>query len=447
MKNCNFKTRNIMKKLMLVLAVIVAIFSLSSCSDKTADSSDILKTIPKDASAVVVVNLESLLEQTGLKVEDGNISASKPLLDKISEIKDAKLRRVLEEFSKGEFGIDPSVAVFYQVGYYGYLTGFLSNTDNFRNRIEKHLDVDFSDEDGMYVAQNIAVVSNRFWVCLNQNSIDSKEVKHFLSLDASESFLKNKNSESLAEVSSDFQGWASISGLMRGAELDFQQSATAQVALQTIFEDPSSIAISADVEKDEVKVEATVLNEKGKLAKYRFPVQKIDLKTIESIGGDATALVAVSAPNQMIKQLIEDTSSKSPSVFGVYLQALSNVDGTIALAIGENEAVKGVVTTDGSQTSELSNMLQLSGVDTAKDGDKLLINKGEVAGSHKVADMASMLEGASLGFVSGAKFGDITEGDGLGAITLSREGNGLVLRGTYKLTNTSKNLVMSLLEM
>lgn len=65
-----------------------------------------------------------------------------------------------------------------------------------------------------------------------------------------------------------------------------------------------------------MQAEGYLMNSKGKKAKYLFPTETVDVKTIESVGGTSSGLIAISIPGKLIKKLQEEVKSKQPSALG-----------------------------------------------------------------------------------------------------------------------------------
>ena len=75
-----------MKKIgFLMLALLMLTFN--ACKKNTVDVTDLLKTVPSSAAGVMVINVESLLDESGCKVKDHEITPSeevKKLFEKSS---------------------------------------------------------------------------------------------------------------------------------------------------------------------------------------------------------------------------------------------------------------------------------------------------------------------------------------------------------------------------
>lgn len=438
-----------MKTLRFLLPLLTAmtLFLPSCTSEESADAGDLIATVPSDASTVVVANVKALLEKSGCKVDGSKITPSQAVLDKLGKEKNAGYARI---FFNGESGVDPSVAILFRVGYNTYITGQADDPSKFKASVEKEFGSKFSTEEGIDIAGNVAVADNRFWVCMDQSTIDARDIRHFITLDKTQSFLSNPYADHLCKIESDVEGWGNIGGLLNTANVDFQQRATLQVALQTLFEDPSSVTLSLDFLNGKAEFKASVINSKGNPAKYLLPTAKVDMNAISSIGGTADAVAALAIPHKLIEMMQKDAGAKGPSVLGVYLQALSSLDGTTAVAFGADaSALRGVVMTDGKNTQQLATFLNGMGVQTTVDGKMLRLTRGNLTGQSQVADIAAPLKG-SVGGISTSVPTELGGGMAAkatsGSLTLHAAGNSLTINVTLTTADTKKNFLETILE-
>lgn len=433
------------KSILVGLMVVMTTLAFNSCSkDKSADAGELLATIPSDASLVAVANTSAILEKAGCKIEDEKITPSKELMEMVENIKNSETKTAVKTLFSGDSGIDPAVTALFQVGYYKYLTGFLADPSKFKSFVEKNVSTSFNSENDVEVASNVAVKGNRYWINLGQTAIDVMEVKHFASLDKAQSFLSNKYSERMTTIEKDIEGWGNLMGILKTANLSFQDQATIQVAIQTIFEDPASIGFAIEVKDNKLAAEAYPLNSKGNYAKYRLPDEKVDIKTIESIVGNAQGLLAIAIPKKLIEKLSDDASSKSPSVLGIYLKQLSGLDGTAAVAIS-GEGMRGVLTTNGQ---EISGLQQILGSDVAitKEGNLLRLSRGTMNGGVEVAKLAEYMKGAIAGVSTAIEPGKPFTSGGVASVTLRKSGDGLQIRVDAVSNDKKENMLVTLLK-
>lgn len=421
------------KSLFLAVTMAVAAMLFQSCSSSTpADAGAILSTVPSDVSMVTVINSKQLLEKAGCKVEGSDITPGKKLTEFLATVEDVKLRQFFTVLTSGESGIDPSVVVVFKEGYNTYITGVASDPDLFKKTMSGQIETQFSAVDGIDVAGNCAIVDNKFWIALGSGSIDTSDVRHFNSLSSSQSFMQNPYGPKLASIVKDAEGWGSINGLLNTSEMKFQTRATYQVAIQTLFEDPSAFTFSFEWDNEMLKSDLFVLNSKGNNAKYLLPSAKVDVNTIASIGGTADNVIALAIPGKLVESLRKETYSKAPSVFGVYLQQLGCLDGTSAFALaGDN--VKGVISTNGSSAAGLTEMLKTFGLAATINGSMVTVTKGDVAGPVNVADIANDFNGAIGGMTGKAVVGeDLPFRFSSQQLMLYKEGNSLRISFTLK---------------
>ena len=432
-------------------AILMALcgWILQSCTaDKAADAADILSTVPNDVSLVAVINSQALLEKAGCTLSDGKITPGKDVENALAKIKDGSVREFVSTLVNGESGIDPSVLVVFREGYYTYLTGIAADPAKFKTTFGKKLNTTFSSADGVDYAANIAIASNRFWIVLNKSEIDLNDVRHFNTLSAGQSFLQNSYASNLEVITKDVAGWGSINGIMNTGGFDFQKRAMTQMLLQAVYEDPSAFCFSLECVKNEFKAEFSMLNAKGNNAKYLLPTEKVDVKTVASIGGTADMVFAIGVPAKLIDKLKKETGKGSFSMLGMYLQAIDGIDGTVAFACS-NDDMKGVVTADNansaaSLSSKLSNDFDLNV--TFKENILSVSTKSLPTGHGSVEQMASEFKNAISGVVLSTlpnKFGQAFSG---ASFMLYKEGDSVV----FKIVGKSKdgnNFIMSLLNL
>lgn len=445
-----------MKKILFGFTVLLAL-ALGSCtSDKSADAGDLIATVPSDASFVATVNLAQLLDKAGCKVDGSKITPSEEVKSVFgNRNSDSKGRSgmqnqaMAEDFYNGKSGIDPTVAVVFKVGYYTYLTGIAADPAQFKASVEKNYGDTFSREGDFDVAGNVALADNQFWVNLDKGAIDEKELAHFRTLSQSQSFASNAYASQLSKISTDLEGWGNIAALLNTAGLSFQDRATAQVTLQLLFEDPADMAFSLNFGKGTAEATATVLNSKGKEAKFLLPAEPVDLKTIDRIGGNADILAAVNVPAKLMKKLKEDTDSKSPSTLGYMLEQLKGIDGTIAFAMtqGTTHGFKAVISTDGQNTAALSALLDNQGATVVKDGNYLVASEGAMEGSTSVSELAKSLKGTVAG-VSGSlpeNVAPVSLPLKSCSFALRPHGSGMQIELKLALTNDKENFLITAL--
>lgn len=382
------------KTLMLLFAVMATMFA--SCRKDEADASDLLKTVPSDASAVVVVNVEKILSDAGCKTDGSKIIAGEEVKAALQRAS-ASDRKEMEAIFSGESGIEPSVAVIFMEGGYTYLAGTLASPDDFKAYFEKEKQGKFTNEDGVDVLKNVALQGNRFWVNLAGGSIDGRNVNSFLNLSEKQSALGQPYAKKIMEVEEDMRGWGNISSLLNASGLAFQQRAVAKTSMETIFEEPSDLLFSLDFDKGEIEAKVSLLNGKGKPAKVAFPTDKLNLSTIESLNCDADILFAAAIPRKAIRQIGKSVDSQGASVLGIYLKMLDSIDGTMAVASdSKGSAMEGVVSVTGNPTDLADFLSKTLNLAVRHEGNTLRFNNGKTTGT-PVKTLAEPLKGAMFG--------------------------------------------------
>lgn len=433
--------------LLVCLAAFMAVISQSCSSDKAADASEILATIPSDVSLVTVINSQSILEKAGCKVENEKITPGPEVQNAISKITDPQSKKIVSALVSGESGINPSVMVIFREGYNTYLTGSVYDTAKLKKWVETNSGEKFTSSKGIDICANTAIADNRFWINLLGNSIDVNDIRHFNTLAENQSFLQNSYAEKLASITKDIEGWGNISGLMNTGDIDISQRMAIQLAVQAIFEDPSAITFSVNSTKGSIEAEAGVVNSKGKGAKFLLPSDKLDTNAIAAMGGTADMISAISLPGKLIENLQKNSDSKTGSMFGAMLQQFSCVDGTAAAAVSDSNTVKGFITTNGKDTSGLTSILSSGGLTVSMKGNQIDFSRGTVSGTKSVSEMAPELNGAIAGVVvakiDNAEAAKIFKS---GSILLVTESGSLIVRVKAIGTNPDVNPIITALK-
>ena len=215
-----------MKRINLALALVGVLLMMAACSkDKSADVADLLKTVPSDASLVMVMDLESILEEMDCSVSGGVIKPGKDVIRAFEPLTDKSQLKNLEKFN--DAGIDWTVAAIFVEGYNSYLTGFLNDSGKFKDFVEERFGEKWATGE-INTCGNVAMEGERFWVCLNsRNTIVANDIRHFNTLSEKQSILSNKNVTKLQDLKTEMAGWGDISGVLNFAGLDFSSRAIA----------------------------------------------------------------------------------------------------------------------------------------------------------------------------------------------------------------------------
>lgn len=385
--------------LILTLTVMLSLtMFFSSCSGDKADLSELLATVPADASAVVAVNVKSLVEKSGCKIEGSKIVPGKEVkavLDGKSEADNNQNVRTLRQILNGDAGIEPTVALLFLEGNDLYFTGMLSEPDKFIQFSEKEFGGKFTEKNGVKTLSNVALKGSQFWIRTSHNNdIESDQIVRFTALSDKLSFLSNPYSEKMVEIGHDIEGWGNLSSLYNASGMSFQQTAMAGMGLAILFSDPQDIAFHASFEDGRLVAGLAVLDSKGRPAKFNLPTDRIDIGMVKDFTDSADVLYAIAISPKLIDQLQKDLGNKNIPGFSQLMPALTALDGTSVFGRG-TDSFKGEISTKGEGTAALSDFLSDAlGVNVNKDGKELRFENGTVAGSIKCADMAPRFRGA-----------------------------------------------------
>lgn len=445
-----FKTAGI-AMLCLLAAVVPA---LNSCQKKSTDVTDLLKTVPSSAATVVSINLASLLEKGGCKVEGSEIKPNGEIekwLAKDTQFSPTQ-KEVIRMVLSGESGIDPIGAIFFTDAYNSYVTVALADTDKFIAFAEKSEGKTFTDNgNGVRVCGNFAIKGAQAWMSVTKaGQIDANAVSNYSELEESRSFLTTPYSVELSKMSVDIAGYGQMKGLLRN--LDIRNSASVMLLSGLVYENASAFSFTIDFKKGAVNASAIVLNDKGEPAKYLLPTDKIDVDKVKSLGTDANAVVAFSISKSLVEKVQKLGEQLAGQAATSMMESFNSLDGTAAIAFTDpsspDKGISGLVTTDGKASLELMQLISQLG-NTQKDDKLVRFSKGALSGNIKIADAADLLKGSSLGFVIDASaVGDKMAETGLKTMSLTAKPDkgGMRIDIDLKTTNQNENSLLTILK-
>ena len=425
---------------LMAICLIVGLLPLfNSCKKEAADVSDLLSKVPSSAGMVMGVNLESILEKMGCEVNGAEITPGKDLSAFIDSLKGSSegSNEAVKLFLSGESGIDPAGAM-------------VADTPKFTEFVKKQSGKDFTEENGVKVCDNVAMVGAHVWVSLTSSSVDSKAIKNYASLESGQSFMTNGFSSNISNMTHDIVGWGQLGALTRN-RMGVGDMAMLNMVVGMLFDGATSSSFYADFLKGEAKCVATVLNDKGEPAKYLLPAEKVSVADIKSLGASADIVGAVSITKDLVKK-IDKLSSSLGGGFGSMMSIVGSLDGTSAIAVSDMEnpmaGLSAVVTTDGNPSLDLMNLLsQLA--PTKKDGKYVRMSSGTLQGDIDIAEASEILKGSTAGVVVGTGFHGM-EGDKMGlksvAVTLRSEKGGITFDVTAKSTDSSENILLTFIK-
>lgn len=420
---------------------------LSSCSKgPEADIEDLLLTVPSDASAIAAVNVRSILEKLDCKIDGSTVVPGKEMAEIISQ---SSGKKELTRFFKGDYGIDPSVALLFVEGADIYLTGYLADPGKFMAEVEKEGDEKFTVADGIENAGNIAVKDNRFWVCISHNNaIKTSEIARFTTLSDKLSYMSVGNASELADLDHDIKGRGNIAGLLNASSLDFTTRSMVRMTLEALFADAESLAFHADFNHGKMTSEVSLLTDKGTPAKFLFPTGRVDIGAIKQAGESADIVVAAGLSQKMVSQLQKQIGTKGISMFNVILQSFSSVDGTCTMLVNNEGQYSGFFTTTGDGTSSLTELLSSLDLKVTKDGKLIRFSEGSVGGLLNVEEVSGKFKGALVGAVLAPSAGLTGTAEGIAnyAFMLTPSDGTVRLKITADAIDPSRNILFSFIK-
>lgn len=386
----------------LFIALLVVTLCFGACTREKTDASDLISTVPSSAGGVVGINVTSILEKAGYKVENGVITPPKKVNLDLSSLSERD-RSLMELFFSGETGIDPAGAILFYDSNRTYVTFGLSDTGKFRDFVEKRNGKSFSESNGVAICGDVAMKGAQAWVTFSDRPIDYDVIIGYSSLVPSQSFLNNPYGEQFRAMDHDFIGWSKMKIITKNF-LDFQQTTMFNLFSSSLFEDADEVIFDADFLKGKFECELKVLNGKGKPAKYLLPADKVNVATIKTIGENADVVFAATVSPKLFNKLEKLGSTISGDSYKNFTEMVKNIDGTIAVGCSNlegafDENLSGVITTDGKPSLVLKGAVSTI-APMRMDGDLIRFSRGKMDGALKVDRCADMLKGASLGIVS-----------------------------------------------
>lgn len=384
-----------------ILMLLVMVIAAGCSSDKSAEAEKLLKTVPADADAVALLNVEKIITETGAKEKDGKIVVPVELQKHIDGMSDKEARKGIQGLLNGESGISMKVICIFN-GTHTLLTGLLDDPTAFKKYIEEGAKTEFAEEGGANVCRNIAYIGNQFWVGL-QGLPESSELVRYTKLSKSQSMASHVYADKLMELDDDLTG---IADLGRALGTVGRNRAQISMAMAALFDKATLLSFTGNLGKDEIEGEVNFLNAKGEPAKYLLPTGKIDTKTIENLGGKAQTVIAGQIPAGLVSKITSMFKSFGGGLPESLTTPLEEIEGTLAFASGP-EGMTGVVSTKGTPSPQL---VELVGNQTrmvvTTDGKKMLLNKGTAPGGEmEISGAAKYFKDSMFGAVGRDIFG------------------------------------------
>lgn len=395
--------KTIAKYIMLMTMIIVIATGCSKSSNNDAES--LIRTVPADASAVVMINTGHIVDRLGCSTDGNTIKLSddvQQLIDKSAATEEDK--KMMKEICDGNTGVALNSLVYFSAAR-SYITGLLNDPDKFIDYISIHNASDsvarasVVEEDGAKTIGNVTVIGNQFWVCIT-GTPDAEQLKYYANLNERQSFATSKASSTLLESEKAISFIADINRAVGS----FPEAGSLKMGASLIFENLAYIAGDADYEKKNLKVTARVLDSDMNPSKLLLPTEKIDTELIKSFGGNADFYFAAG----LGKKLVEKISALAGVAMGgsasMAIKTLEQIDGTVAVR-GDSgmETFETKLQTSGKDFTELATVVQnLFGMTVTREGNVITAKStdNEISGHISADDAAGKLKGAWIGFVS-----------------------------------------------
>ncbi len=391
-----------MKKLSYsLLSVLMLLFVAVGCSKSGSDdASSLLRTVPADASSVVLLNISHTVESLGGSTDGSTIKLSKDLQKIVDESQAIKPedKKHLKDLCDGETGIAMSTIAFFSAAR-SYVTGLLNDPEKFVTFFEKELGTQAVVEGDAKTIGHIAVLGNQFWACTTGRP-DVDQLKYYQQLNEKQSYASADAAKLLLESDKVMTYVAdvnrSISLLPNGTYM--------KMATSLIFNDMAYVAGNADINKNNLSAYANVLNSDMKPAELLLPVDKIDASVVKSFEKGGDIYVAAGVPKKLTKKIADLAGSMIGGNSNPAAAILEAIDGTIAVRANSGASdVEARIQTTGENFADLSNVLQnLFGVAVTRDGNTLTAVYGnkDFTGNITPSQASDMLKGAWIGVVA-----------------------------------------------
>ena len=385
-----------------LLSALMLILTAAGCSKNSGDDAmSLLRTVPADASSVVVINLAHIVDKLGCSTDGTTVKLSKDLqkaIDESQALKD-KDRKGLKDVCAGETGVSISSLVFFS-GARMYITGLLNDPDKFVAYIQKaNPGSALEEEDGVKMIANIAVIGNQFWSC-ETGRPDTDQLKYYSKLNEKQSYAASDAASLLLDADKSATYVADVNRM-----LSMVPDATyARLVLSLVFNDLTYVAGYVDLNKKTVTTSASPLDSEMKPAELLLPTDKIDTSVVKNLGGGGDIVVAMAVTPKLIKKITDIAGSAMGGGSMSMTAFLESIDGTVAMRMNTSSSdIEARIQTNGKDFADLSNALQnLGGLTVTRDGNTLTAIHGnrDFNGPISASIAADKLKGAWIGVVN-----------------------------------------------
>lgn len=389
--------------IMLMTMVIVMAMGCSKSGNEDADS--LIRTVPADASAVAVVNLEHLIDILGSSTDGSTIKLSEDaqkFIDKSSASEEDK--KVAKDICDGNTGIALNSIVYFSAAR-SYITGLLNDPNKFAEYVsniyatDSETKIPVIEENGAKTIGDVIVIGNQFWICIT-GTPDTEQLKYYANLNERQSFYSTKASSILLESD---KAVAFVADINR-ATSSIPEAGSFKMGLSLMFEDLAYLSGDADYQNNTLRVTARLLNSDMNPSKLLLPTEKIDTELIKSFGGTADSYFAVALGKKLIKKISDLVGIAMGNSSNQIVKTLEQIDGTVAVRGDSHmKSFEAKVQTTGNDFAELSTIIQnLFGMDVTRTGNVITAksNKEEITGNISADDAADKLKGAWIGGIS-----------------------------------------------
>lgn len=391
-----------MKKITCSLLTVMTLLLLAvGCSKSSSDDAlSLLRTVPADASSVVVVNIASAVERLGGSTDGAKINLSKELQKTIDESQAIKPKdkQDLKEICDGESGVAISSVVFFSAAR-SYITGLLNDPDKFVAYMQKNSGKEVREEDGAKIIGQTAVIGNQFWECTT-GTPDIEQLKYYQQLNEKQSYVSTDGAKLLMDGD---KVMTYVADVNRSLAM-IPNASYMKIASSLIFNDMAYLAGDADIKNKTLTSSTFVLNSDMKPAELLLPVEKIDPSVVKSFDKGGAIYFAAGVPSKLTKKIADLAGSMMGGNSDAITGVLESIDGTIALrANPDGKEIEARIQTTGKNFAELSSLLQnLFGLTVTRDGDTLtaVLGSKDFTGNITPSQAADKLKGAWMGIVS-----------------------------------------------
>lgn len=402
---------------LFLVATFTLLIILGGCSESNEQATlNLLSTVPADAEIVGVLNMNTLVTQTGGTVKDEQIVNANKLKEACEQMYNSMGNWNLkyhEFLFAPDSGLECSSMVFFTYKGKEYASGIIYDEKKLIQSIDKIVPGEWLTEGKMKYKQNFVLREDRFWGCPEGAQAT---VETFSNLSEVESFRNNSYAPTISAAPDAFSVWGSIDGLLKVANMTFSQQTTTRMALGMFFNSPKSIAGACNVDNETVKATIRILDADSKPAKCELAISKIDTKLVADLGGNANCVVAVAISQKLVKQIMDLASSFGGEMPQTYASALEPLDGTAVFAstLGPQWVkdftglgFKGAIQTSGKNNARLLQILEQGVGKVQIEGNTFLFgNEGYGTGVAPLADVAKDFNGAWLGVAGAMNFSD-----------------------------------------